>query len=107
VLGQLLPEVVVPKLHCPCGYLHNLSPIPDAGWKPVRDRDYEMFIEAKTRIEMTAGGHPLDAAEVGRLRRAAVSALGLLCECPDCGRIMWKRDGEDHYRIYTPEGRAE
>ena len=21
----------MPKLHCPCGYVHNLSPIPDAG----------------------------------------------------------------------------
>jgi hypothetical protein len=32
--------VDVPKLVCPCGFVHDLSPIPDDGWVTVRDRDY-------------------------------------------------------------------
>ena len=31
----------MPKLPCPCGYVHDLTPVPDGGWITVRDRDYE------------------------------------------------------------------
>ena len=41
----------MPKLACPCGYVHNLSPIPDAGWIIVRDADCEALIAAEVRSE--------------------------------------------------------
>jgi hypothetical protein len=30
-----------------------------------------------------------------------VNATGRLYECPRCARVMWKKPGEDRYRIYT------
>ena len=39
------------KLACKCGYVHNLSPIPDEGWVTVLDKDYEQLIEAESDPE--------------------------------------------------------
>ncbi len=63
----------MPKLGCPCGFVHNLSPIPDAGWITRRDADMD------------------EPAE----RRPS----GLLYECPQCGRIMWKKPDSDRYHL--------
>jgi len=73
----------MPKLPCPCGYMHDLTPIPDHGWITVRDRDYEEL-----------GEKVLDATE----------RHGLLYECPSCGRIMWQPPNETHvFRVYKRE----
>jgi hypothetical protein len=66
----------MPKLACPCGFVHDLTPIPDDGWVTFPDVDMEQ---------------PED-----RRRR------GLLYECPQCGRIMWKKPGSDRYDIFLP-----
>ena len=31
----------MPKLACPCGYVHDLSRIPDLGWVTIRDTSFE------------------------------------------------------------------
>jgi hypothetical protein len=70
-----------------------MSPIPDDGWKTVRDRDYEALIAAES-------ADPHDTARV-------VALWGLLYLCPECGRLMWKREGEKHFRVFNPESPAE
>jgi hypothetical protein len=83
----------MPKLACPCGYIHNLSPIPDHGWVTVRDQDYEALVEAE--VAMHAG----DQERVAR----SVELTGLLYECPECGRLMWQRPGEDCFAVFCRE----
>jgi hypothetical protein len=85
----------VPKLACPCGFVHNLSPIPDDGWLVVRDRDYEALIDAE--LTSAAG-----ARERGTRR---IDLWGRLYECPECGRLMWSTPGDrsTNFRVYRPE----
>src|SRR4051795_9762675 len=66
----------MPKLGCPCGFVHDLTPIPDAGWVTTRDVDMEEPEDRRPR--------------------------GLLYECPQCGRIMWRKPGSDRYDIFLP-----
>ena len=82
----------MPKLACPCGFVHNLSPIPDDGWHTVRDRDFETFLAAELENQATP-----DSAESG------MHFLGSLYECAKCGRIMWEKPGEKSFAIYCKE----
>jgi DNA-directed RNA polymerase subunit RPC12/RpoP len=66
----------MPKLGCPCGFVHNLTPMPDDGWVTIPDAD-------------------MDGPE-DRKRR------GSLYECPQCGRIMWRKPGSGGYDIFLP-----
>jgi hypothetical protein len=99
---------IVPKLHCPCDYVHNLTPIPDAGWVTIPDRRYEEFIDAKVAQEQIGGGslppanHP-QAAEFRLAQTLILACLGRLYCCPTCGRLMWKREGSQHWEVFTPE----
>jgi hypothetical protein len=67
----------MPKLRCPCGFIHDLTPIPDSGWRTYLDVDSEKDCGAR--------------------------AEGLLYECPQCGRLMWRKPGNDQYETFTPE----
>ena len=82
----------MPKLTCPCGFVHNLSPIPDDGWITIRDRDFEAVIEA----ELEARKEPLSEDRV-------TDYWGLLYECPRCGRVMWRKPGEEWFTIFRQE----
>jgi hypothetical protein len=83
----------MPKLHCPCGNIHDLSPIPDDGWVVVRDKDYEELIASEVGSE--AGG------------RTSVDAFMKLAhrmyECEKCGRLVWPQNGCDLIRVFVPE----
>jgi hypothetical protein len=83
----------MPKLACPCGFVHDLSPIPDQGWVTVRDADFETLVGSE-RLGGNSGGGP--PSEFVRL-------TGRLYECPDCGRVMWERPGEQEFRIFRPD----
>ena len=94
----------MPKLRCPCGYIHDLSPIPDGGWLTVRDVDYESLLAAeRERDELQAQAPPPPIDAFGPADRTVVGALGTLYECPGCGRLLWRRPGDEEYRSYTPE----
>jgi hypothetical protein len=84
----------MPKVICPCGFPHNLSPIPDEGWVIVRDKDYEGLI----RAEMAAA-----AGDSGQ-GSLVINLLGRLYECPECGRVMWSLPGArcTTFRIFEP-----
>jgi hypothetical protein len=58
----------MPKLTCPCRYVHNLSPIPDEGWLTFRDVDYEKVVDAEIVTNSISGK--------GSLRGKRPSACG-------------------------------
>ena len=102
---------IMPRLACPCGFVHNLSPIPDDGWVAIRDRDFEPLLDAEVRrreIEAGAGGtlppktHP-KFEEWQKSDLFISAAHSRFFECPNCGRLMWRRDGRSTYTIYTKE----
>ena len=89
----------MPKLLCPCGFVHDLSPIPDDGWITIRDRDYEEF----QGLEVKKAEPGISTESVGQLLGSVNRLTGLLYACPKCDRIMWKRPGEEEYSIYRRE----
>jgi hypothetical protein len=84
----------MPKLVCHCGFVHDLSPIPDEGWVTVRDVDYEALVASERTEPGSAQGTP----------PTFVRLAGLLYECRECRRLMWKKPGEPEFRIFRPEG---
>jgi len=92
----------MPKLLCLCGYVHDLSPIPDGGWLTVRDADYE----ALTAAELLAATNTTEASKQGEPETSFVRFTGWLYECPTCGRLMWRRPGDAEFRSFKPETAA-
>ncbi len=102
----------MPKLVCPCGFIHDLSPIPDDGWMTIADRRYEEVIDAEIRRhEITEGGplpgndHP-HADEYDEMTGIVAGEPGLLYECRECGRLMWRKPGDEEYRVFKPDETA-
>jgi len=95
----------MPKLVCPCGFVHDLSPIPDEGFQVIRDKDMESFI-GHTRAYQdgfdAAPGTPGREASDRALREQG-QLVGLLYDCPKCKRIMWRKTRGGDYQIYVPE----
>jgi hypothetical protein len=85
---------LMPKLGCRCGYTHNLSPIPDDGFRVFPDW-------ASEKILYTPSTN-LEAWEVHDLYRTALSRLYL---CPNCEAIMWDRTGDGDFVTYLPDER--
>jgi hypothetical protein len=80
----------MPKLVCPCGFVHNLSAIPDDGWLTIRDRDHEA-------LTPDASTPPEERLEVWR---KMTRQCGSVYECPECGRVMWEKPGEEKFTVY-------
>jgi hypothetical protein len=101
----------LPKLVCPCGYVHDLSPIPDAGYVLVKDTDYEALIEAETtriRLSEELRHDPRNQAlldEQTSCDRVVFQMIRRLYDCPQCGRLI--RLESDEYRTYVPESDDE
>jgi hypothetical protein len=95
----------VPKLLCPCGYVHDLSPVPDDGFIVVRDREYDRLQEAESADERL--GHPnLESPGWSALNKADALAVQLrerMYECPYCGRLMWFRGDDGRATVYRRE----
>jgi hypothetical protein len=87
--------------------MHDLTPIPDAGYLLVRDADYEDLIEAEAtrlKVDEALKHDPRNRAlldEQTRYDRVIFRMLTHLYECPQCGRLM--RQEQDGYRVYAPE----
>ena len=81
----------MPKLTCPCRFVHNRASIPDNGWRTIRDVDLDRHLAA------------FETGDVGGI----VATIGLLYECPQCGRLMWKKPGETEFLIYARESPAD
>lgn len=101
----------MPKLKCQCGFVHNLSPIPDDGWITIRDVDYEKVIGAEiTQHEISRGGLPYNenprASELDEATGVISAKSGSIYECPNCGRIMWAKPLQEGFTVYFPENAA-
>lgn len=82
----------MPKLACLCGYIHNLSSIPDAGWITIRDEEFELI--------STSG-----LSDEEKLN-ASCSASGAMYVCPNCERLMWAKEGSREFVTYIREQRS-
>ena len=95
----------MPKLACPCGFVHDLSPIPDDGWRAIRDKDIEKYILHERAysegFEAAEGSVEREASHSGH--REMLRMRTSLYECPQCGRIMWRKGRDENYHIYLPE----
>ncbi|WP_238008381.1 hypothetical protein KZZ52_23360 [Dactylosporangium sp. AC04546] len=80
----------MPKLACRCGYIHNLSPIPDDGFQVLPDWATDKLLYADATTEEW---------EARQLREAALSRL---YSCPNCEAIMWDKAGDGHFRTFVP-----
>jgi len=93
----------MPKLLCPCGFVHNLSPIPDTGWITIRDQDYEQVIQAEIeREQLPNQKEEGDEQRFIQLTGAIIAKWGLVYECPKCGRVMWQKENSKEFTIYLP-----
>lgn len=98
----------MPKLACPCGFIHNLSPIPDDGWLTVRDKDYEALLDAERIEREISGGTSLPSDDHARVEEydaamgRSVSLLGSLYECTRCGTLLWCKPGSQEFRAFKP-----
>jgi hypothetical protein len=81
----------MPKVMCPCSYVHNLSPIPDDGYVVVRDQDFERLMDVESRGDVTT----------------AVSLKQRVYECPQCGRLAWLGCGGSGVAFYVREATAD
>ena len=92
------------KLPCPCGYDHDLRPIPDEGWATIKNADYESLLDYEMLREQSS---PMDTSaypKVVELDERVLELMGTLYECPKCGRILWRKPGTEVFRIFAPEG---
>jgi hypothetical protein len=80
----------MPKLPCRCGYVHNLSPIPDDGFQVLPDW-------ATDRLLYTQDTQP-EKWEIDELRQTALSRL---YSCPNCEAVMWESAGDGYYKTYV------
>jgi hypothetical protein len=98
--------VEMPKLRCPCGFVHGLSLIPDEGYEVIRNKDMDAFRTRLARIyEDDFGVNPV-TPKVEAMDLAwseMLPLIGLLYDCPNCGRILWRKHQGQDYRSYAPE----
>jgi hypothetical protein len=95
----------MPKLACPCGFVHNLSGIPDDGWRAIRDKDMEAYSQHERAysegFNAPEGSPERETSDIGG--RETLRMQTLLYECPQCGRIMWRKERGEAFHIYLPE----
>ena len=84
--------------------MHDLSPIPDAGWVTVRDTEYEALLAAEKQRDALHQACPAQASEAyGPADRVVQQATGRLYECPQCGRLLWRRPADEDCRSFALE----
>jgi hypothetical protein len=93
------------KALCVCGYVHELSTMPDEGWVLVRDRDYERLLEAETtRSELRNARPGTPEWETLMAADATVeAATQRMYECPECGRLLWLRGNDPSGKLYSQD----
>ena len=82
------------RLHCPCGYTHDLDPQPDAAWLTIPDAEYEAMESEILRFHSESRGEEIQ------------TEFGRIYECPECSRLMWSRPGDATYSVFVLERRG-
>ncbi len=81
------------KLECPCGFLHDLDPRPDAAWLTIPDSEYDEMVQEIIRYHRIRD----------KYREEIQTEFGRAYECLECGRLRWARPREAKYRVFLPE----
>ena len=99
-----------PSVACPCGYQHKL--LADEGFVTIRNSEWLAVLDAELSCrEISGSWAPLvpesnpRASEFAELAWKIVERCGNLFECPECGRIMWNRPGNEDgplFHIFVP-----
>jgi len=80
-------------------------PDPDDGWRAIRDKDMEAYIQHERAysdgFHAPEGSAEREASNAGG--RGIIRMSTLLYECPKCGRIMWRKTRDGHFQIYARE----
>jgi hypothetical protein len=89
----------MPKISCVCGYVHNLSPIPDEGYVVIKDKEYEKLIEIESeRLRLSnVEQYTTEWNELVKCDQVVNDYIERLYECPQCGRLFWKRNSGENY----------
>lgn len=82
----------MPRVECRCGYVHDLSSIPDAGWVLMRDADYEGLIAAEAK---------LDGRVESERDKFVAKWTSRLYECPKCGVLAGFRGDAEVAELYA------
>jgi hypothetical protein len=80
----------MPSLLCRCGYVHNLSPIPDDGYRVLPDWATDKLL------------YPLETTETWETEELHRTEVTRLYVCPNCEAIMWDRGGGGFSHTYLP-----
>src|SRR5687767_2515963 len=92
----------MPKLRCPCGFVHDLSPIPDDGWVTVRDRDYEGLLAAEAERERLGAPARTQRHSVWPTVPSSNSAAFFTSARTAAGSLGGS-PARRNYRVYHPE----
>ena len=82
------------KLPCRCGYVHDLSHIPDDGFQVLPDWATEKLLYAQDV-------NP-EKWEIEELRRTTLTRMYV---CPNCEALMWESSAGGAFRTYLPNER--
>jgi rubredoxin len=100
------------KWKCSCGYVFSNVACPSDAMVVVRDRDrdahgYHQWRTYQISDVERGGALPeLGTPASDALHESLGASLafeGELWECPTCGRILFRRPGEDRFRAFAPE----
>jgi hypothetical protein len=81
----------MPKLPCRCGYVHNLSNIPDDGYRVLSAFALDRLLSMTER--------QAEDWEVLDLLRTDVTSL---YSCPNCEALLWERANDGYFMQYAP-----
>jgi len=103
----------IPTIACPCGYQHRLVPPPGDGFVVIRDKDWFNVLDTEVACrEISGSWSPMvpDSnprhKEHTELTWKIVERCGSLLECPQCGRLLWRRAGKKdgpRFHVFVPE----
>jgi hypothetical protein len=96
---------------CQCGHLFSNVGSPNDSMHVIRDRDMDGYSRHVWRTyqlcDVERGGMLPDAGteeskDFHDSLYAGMDLEGEMWECPECGRIHWRRPGEQRFRAYLP-----
>jgi rubredoxin len=96
---------------CHCGHIFSNAEGPNDSMHVVRDEDMDEYCRHVWRtyqlcdIErggMLPEGGTQASADFHESMYASMDLEGEMWECPQCGRIYWRRPGEERFRTYLP-----
>lgn len=97
------------KIGCVCGHVFSTVTSPNGSMQVVRNSDQAAYAEHVWRtyqlsdIERNGMLPPKGSAESEAFHASLDAGLeleGELWECPDCARLLFRRPGEENFRVF-------